>query len=195
MKTVRIALWAAVVIAAGIATWLALGKGTDLTSTRLGTNFELVSDKGAKITDKDLEGHPYLIYFGFTHCPEICPTTLAETSAWLEQLGDKGKDLKVYFVTVDPERDTQEILESYLSSFDDRIVGITGDLAEIDRLAKSFHIYYRKVPLDDGDYTMDHTASVFLMRPDGTFQGTIAFGEDSTIAYKKIEKLLGTGNS
>jgi protein SCO1/2 len=190
MKSVRIALWAAVVVAAGIATWLALGKGTDLASARLGTNFELMTDEGGKITEKDLEGRPYLIYFGFTHCPEICPTTLAETSAWLERLGDKGGDLRVYFVTVDPERDTQEILESYLSSFDDRIIGITGDLPEIDRLAKSFHIYYRKVPLDDGDYTMDHTASVFLMRPDGTFQGTIAFGEDSDIAYGKIEKLL-----
>lgn len=190
MKKFRHILWAAVAIVAGLAAWLSLDASREDGGMRLGADFSLVTHRGDPITDEDLLGSPHLIFFGFTHCPEICPTTLFEASSWVQELGEKAGPLKVYFVSVDPERDTQEMLSTYLSSFDERITGITGPLDEIDRLAKGFHVYYRKVDTDDGSYTIDHTASIYLMRADGSFAGTIAWGENPETALRKIERLL-----
>ena len=103
------------------------------------------------------------MFFGFTHCPEVCPTTLVEMDGWLKKLGDEGKDIRAYFVSVDPERDTPETMDTYVSNVSDRITGITGEPAKVAEMAKAFGIYSRKVPLDGGDYTMDHTASVLLL--------------------------------
>src|SRR3954466_10289326 len=129
----------------------------------LGGPAELVSQDGKAVSDRDFLGAPHLVFFGFTHCPDVCPTKLFEISEVLRATGDKGRDLRALFVTVDPERDTPEVLKSYLGSFDDRIVGLTGDRGAIDAAVKAFRAYARKVPLKDGDYTMEHTALVYLM--------------------------------
>lgn len=137
-------------------------------------------------------GHPSMLFFGFTHCPEVCPTTMAEMAGWFEALGDEGSDLRAYFVSIDPERDSPAVLGDYVSWVSDRITGITGSPEEIAKIAKAWGIYYERVPLEGGDYTMDHTASVFLLDAQGQFQGTIAYREDSETALGKLRNLLGS---
>ena len=131
------------------------------------------------------------MFFGFTHCPEVCPTTLFELDGWLKKLGDEGKDIRAYFVSVDPERDTPEVMDLYVTNVSDRITGITGDPAKVHAMAKAFGIYWRKVDLEGGDYTMDHTASVLLLDSSGDFAGTIAYGESPTTALEKLKRLAG----
>jgi len=190
MKSIRLVLWGLVGLVAAWAAFLALDKVSPDASTKLGAPFSLQTADGKPITDKDFLGRPHLIFFGFTHCPEVCPTTLYETTGWMDALGDDADKLDAYFITIDPERDTPEILANYMSPFKDKVVGITGTAEEIDKAAKGFHVYYKKVPLEDGDYTMDHTASIFLMKPDGSFMGTIAWQENPDIALEKIKRLL-----
>jgi protein SCO1 len=120
----------------------------------------------------------------------VCPTTMAEMASWFETLGDEGKDLRAYFVSVDPERDTPAVLGDYVSWVSDRITGITGSPDQVARIAKSWGVFYEKVPLDGGGYTMDHTASVFLLDSNGEFEGTIAYGEDQATALGKLRNLL-----
>jgi protein SCO1/2 len=166
--------------------WLRPGTGGDA----YGGPFNLVDQNGQPITEAALRGQPTMIFFGFTHCPEVCPTTLFEMSQWFEALGEDGKTLKAYFFTVDPERDTPQLLGSYLSAVTDRVTGITGEPDKVWANAKAFGIYWKKVPLDDGDYTMDHTATVILLKPDGSFFGTIAYGEASDSAVAKLKRLI-----
>ncbi|WP_320255023.1 SCO family protein [Mesorhizobium abyssinicae] len=158
-----------------------------------GAPFALVDQKGAPITEAAFRGHPSVVFFGFTHCPEVCPTTLFELSGWLKTLGDGGKNLNAYFVTVDPERDTPEIIKAYVGNFSDRIVGISGDPDKVHAMAKSFGIYWKKVDTGDGDYTMDHTASVLLLNGKGEFSGTIAYGESADAAVAKLKRLANEG--
>jgi protein SCO1/2 len=152
--------------------------------------FSLVDHHGQPVDETILAGHPAMLFFGFTHCPEVCPTTLAEMSAWFDALGDEGADLRAYFVSVDPERDTPAILGDYISWTGDRITGMTGDPEEVDRLATAWGVFYEKVPLEGGDYTIDHTASVFLINRSGAFEGTIAYRESSDTALAKLRNLL-----
>ena len=154
-----------------------------------GAAFTLVDQKGAPITEAAFRGQPSVVFFGFTHCPEVCPTTLFELAGWLKTLGDDGKNLHAYFVSVDPERDTPEVMNTYVSNFSDRIVGITGDPDKVHAMAKSFGIYWKKVDTGDGDYTMDHTASVLLLNAKGDFAGTIAYGESPDTAIAKLKRL------
>jgi protein SCO1/2 len=135
----------------------------------VGGPFKLTDQNDKPITDQDLKGHPFLVFFGFTHCPDVCPTTLFEISEIFRTLGPNTKDLRALFVTVDPERDTPAVMKDYLSSFDPRVVGVTGDPAAIAAVEKSYRVYAKKVPLDGGNYTMDHTALVYLMDKDGHF--------------------------
>ncbi|AOO80008.1 SCO family protein [Bosea vaviloviae] len=137
----------------------------------VGGPFALTTPDGKTLTDKELRGAPFLVFFGFTHCPDICPTKLFEISEMLRAAGAKGEKLRALFISVDPARDTPETLKSYLGSFDPRIVGLTGDQAAIDATVKAYRAYAKKVPLKDGDYTMDHTALVYLMGKDGNFIG------------------------
>ncbi|WP_421851920.1 SCO family protein [Oricola sp.] len=170
-------------------------RGTErsvMASAPIGAPFELIDHNGDPITEKAMAGKPVAVFFGFTHCPEICPTTLYEMAGWLEALGQEGADIDGYFITVDPTRDTPEIMESYVTSFTDRIIGITGDPDRVAELAKAWHIYWRKVPLDDGDYTMDHTASVFLVDRQGHLKSVIAFGEESETAIEKLRNLAAS---
>lgn len=158
-----------------------------------GGTFTLTDQNGQEITEQAFRGHPSAVFFGFTHCPEVCPTTLFELDGWLKKLGDDGKDIRAYFVSIDPERDTPEIMKSYVGNVSDRIVGISGEPARIHAMAKAFNIYFRKVELDDGDYTMDHTASVLLLDRAGGFFGTIGYGEDPDMALDKLRRLEKEG--
>ena len=135
----------------------------------VGGPFKLVDQNGGEVSDRDMKGRPFLVFFGFTHCPDVCPTALFEVSEILRALGGDGNRVGALFITVDPERDTPAVLKDYLSSFDPRMKGLTGDPATIAAVAKSYRVYYKKVPLDQGGYTMDHTAIVYLMDKDGRF--------------------------
>ncbi len=155
--------------AAAILTFSPSRQGQSGTAS-VGGPFTLTAQDGKTLTDKDLKGAPFLVFFGFTHCPDICPTKLFEISEVLRAAGAKGEKLRALFVTVDPERDTPEVMKSYLGSFDARIVGLSGDRPAVDAMIKAYRAYARKVPLKD-DYTMDHTALVYLMAKDGSFIG------------------------
>ena len=165
-------LGAAALAAAAFITFAPGGRqaGQSLASS-VGGPFALTTTEGKTLTDKDLRGAPFLVFFGFTHCPDICPTKLFEISEVLRAAGTKGDKLRALFISVDPERDTVETLKSYLGSFDPRIIGLTGDRAAIDAAVKAYRAYSKKVPLKDGDYTMDHTALVYLMDKNGGFVG------------------------
>jgi protein SCO1 len=135
----------------------------------IGGPFSLTDQNGRIVTDKDLRGHPFLVFFGFTHCPDVCPTSLFEISEVLGKLGPDAQKLSALFVTIDPERDTPAAMKDYLASFNPRLVGLTGDPAAIAAVAKEYRVYVKKVPLEHGDYTMDHTALVYLMDKEGRF--------------------------
>jgi protein SCO1/2 len=156
----------------------------------IGGPFVLASSRGGTVDSRDLAGRPYAIFFGFTHCPEVCPTTLYEMSAALAKLGDDARDLRVFFVTVDPERDTAESLRDYVSNFDPRIEALVPTPEQLAPLASAFRVYYAKVPTSDGGYTMDHTAIVYLMGADGKLAGTISYGESAEMREAKLRKLL-----
>ncbi|TIN17149.1 MAG: SCO family protein [Mesorhizobium sp.] len=160
-----------------------------------GAPFTLIDQKSAPITEAAFRGHPSVVFFGFTHCPEVCPTTLFEMAGWLKTMGDSGKNLNAYFVTVDPERDTPQIINSYVGNFSDRITGITGDPDKVHAMAKAFGIYWKKVDTGDGDYTMDHTASVLLLNAKGEFAGTISYGESADTAIAKLKRLAAGGQA
>jgi protein SCO1/2 len=135
----------------------------------IGGPFRLTDQNGKTVTDADFKGHPSLVFFGFTNCPEVCPTTLFDISEVLNRLGPDAAQVNALFVTVDPERDTPEKLKDYLSSFNPRLTGLGGDPAALAAVAKAYRVYYKKVPQDGGGYTMDHTAIVYLMDKQGNF--------------------------
>jgi len=195
LKTIRIGLWSLVVLVALIATGAyffikvpapgATGLG--------GGDYALVDGSGGKITPATFTGHPSMLFFGFTHCPEVCPTTLSEMAVWYEGLGADADKLKSYFVTVDPERDPPEVVNDYVRAVSDRVTGVSGSQAEVDKMVAAWKVYAKKVPTEGGDYTMDHTASVFLIDSKGNFQGTIAYGENNETAVQKLQLLLSKG--
>jgi protein SCO1 len=143
--------------------------GSLMGTAAIGGPFQLTDQNGHSFTDADLKGEPFLVFFGFTHCPDACPTTLLELSDVLDKLGGDADKVRVLFITIDPERDNASALKDYLSAFNSRLVGLTGDLSAVATVAKAYHVYFKKVPLDGGDYTMDHTAIVYLMNKDGRF--------------------------
>jgi protein SCO1/2 len=152
-------------------------------------SFRLTDQDGRAVDEQAMLGKPALVFFGFTYCPDVCPTTLASLTALLGRLGGDADKLGVFFVTVDPERDRPAELKAYLSSFDPRIRGLTGSGDQIKALARPLGVYFAKVE-SGGSYTMDHTATVFLLDADGRFRGTIAYGEDATVAEEKVRALL-----
>jgi protein SCO1 len=158
-------------------------------TTPIGGPFTLVDDTGAPVTEKTIAGKPSVMYFGYTFCPDVCPTTLLDLSRWIKKLGPDADRLNYVFVTIDPERDTMQSMHAYLSSFDKRIRGYTGTLAEIARIAKEYRVYYQKVPTEDGGYTMDHTAVLYLIGPDGKLVTVIPYQEDDTSAIAKLKNL------
>jgi len=197
MKLLRNAVFAVVaiglVLIAALFTYQYLNRGTDkslMADSELGAPFNLIDHDGNPITEAAFKGKPTLVYFGFTRCPEVCPTTFYEMAGWFDTLGDKGKDLQAFFITVDPERDTPEIMKGFAEAFTDRATGITGDPEKVWNLLAAWHVYYKKIYDEDGDYTMDHTASVFLVDRNGRFKGTIAYGENTETAIAKLERLI-----
>ena len=152
-------------------------------------DFDLSSHRGERVRPADWIGRPTMVFFGFTWCPDVCPTTLSDISGWLDDLGPDADRLNVSLITVDPERDSPEVLADYLSHFDPRIVGLTGTLSEIGRAASGFRARFEKVPRED-DYTMDHTAGVFLFRADGRFASIIDYHEDRRFAVPKIRRAM-----
>ena len=135
----------------------------------IGGPFQLTDQSGATVTDKDLKGKPTLIFFGFTHCPDVCPTSLFEISEILRAMGKDADRVNAYFISVDPERDNAAAMKDYLSSFDPHLRGLSGDPAAVQKVITEYRVYAKKVPLKDGDYTMDHTALIYLMDRDGKF--------------------------
>jgi protein SCO1/2 len=135
----------------------------------IGGPFQLTDQTGQTVTEKSMQGHPTLVFFGFTHCPDVCPTTLFEMSEVLKAMGKDADRVNAYYISVDPERDTQAAMKEYLSSFDPRLRGLTGSPEAIAKVLSEYRVYAKKVPLKDGDYTMDHTALVYLMDRDGKF--------------------------
>jgi protein SCO1/2 len=135
----------------------------------IGGPFQLTDQAGRIVTEKDMMGRPTLVFFGFTHCPDICPTSLFEISEMLRAMGKDADRVNAYFISVDPERDTSAAMKDYLSSFDSRLEGLTGNPDQIAKVISAYRVYARKVPLKDGDYTMDHTALIYLMDRDGKF--------------------------
>jgi protein SCO1/2 len=139
------------------------------TASAIGGPFQLTSHDGNQISDADLKGKPHLIFFGFTHCPDVCPTALFEVSEVLRALGPDGDKARALFVTVDPERDTAPVLKDYLSNFDPRLIGVTGSIEDVGKMLSAYRVYFKKVPTEGGNYTMDHTALVYLMDKQGRF--------------------------
>ena len=155
----------------------------------IGGPFRLTDQNGGTVTEQNLKGAPFLVFFGFTHCPEICPTTLFELSEILRKLGPDGKRVRVVFITIDPERDTPAALKDYLSSFDPRMLALTGDPAEIAAVAKAYRVYFKKVPLEQ-DYTMDHTAIVYLMDKEGRFVSPFSLKRTTEAAAADLRRYL-----
>ncbi|HWK33261.1 MAG: SCO family protein [Parvibaculum sp.] len=203
LKIIRIAAWGAVAIVGGVL--LAFsgllpgverpGAVTSSTATgvaAIGGQFELTTHRGEMLTNEDLEDTPYLVFFGFTRCPDVCPTTLFELTGLLADLGPDADKITPLFITVDPERDTQELLASYMSSFDPRILALRGTKEQTDQAAKAFAAYYEKVPLEGGNYTMDHTAGVYLIDAEGEFMGTLDLHEPKENQLQKLRRLANT---
>ena len=155
----------------------------------IGSPFNLVDHRGMVITEKDFLGHPSALFFGFTHCPEVCPTTMSKLSILLDELGTKADQIKVYFVTLDPDRDTPEVLMNYLSAFNERFIAITGNTNDVETLARSWKVYWKRTETSDGAYTLDHTASVLLLNSQSNFVGTIGWKEEATVALEKLKRL------
>ena len=188
---------AAIAVAAGAtALWMGLALRAQVqSSTKIGGPFTLVDDTGAQVTDAALKGRPTVMYFGYTFCPEICPTTLTELAQWMQLLGPDADKLNYAFVTVDPERDTPKVMHDYVSAFDPRIRGFTGTPDQIAKVASEYRVYYKRIPTSDGGYAMDHTAGLYLMDPKVRFFGLITYREKTDAAVAKLRKLLAAGAS
>lgn len=161
-----------------------LGPGVPLTAP-----FQLVNQVGQPVTEKAFEGKAAAWFYGFTNCPDVCPTALAEMASLLKELGPEAAKLNAVFVTVDPERDTPKVMRSYVEYFDPRIIGLTGDLAAITSMAKSRFVYFAKVPQEDGGYDMEHSAGIFLTNAKGEFVGTLDPEEPLETKLQKLRKL------
>lgn len=155
----------------------------------IGGPFALVNQNGKAVTQADFAGHPFLVFFGYTHCPDVCPTTLSDMSRMLDVLG-KDSAVSALFITVDPARDTPTVLKDYLSSFDARITGLTGDAASIAAAEKAYRVYAKQVPTTGGDYSMDHTAIVYLMDRDGRFVNALNLDQSPEAAADEFKRDL-----
>ena len=157
-------------------------------------NIDLITHTGKKFSDLDLKGNSILLFFGFTHCPEVCPTTLAKLQNIINKENKNNKKIKIIFVTLDPQRDTVETLNNYFSDFDKFVIGITGKIDELNKFAKYWNVYWEKIPYDKNDYNINHTATVFMIDSNGDFSGTIAWGESEGSTSLKIRNLINNIN-
>jgi protein SCO1/2 len=197
MKTFRIILWVGVALVAAAVSFAFVSKQmkpepVQQAVSPIGGEFKLVDHEGQALTQEDMLGRNHAIFFGFTNCPDVCPGTLLEVASWLKDLEDDSNKLDFYFFSVDPERDTHPVMKDYVTAFDPRITGVTGDPEEMKRTLKAYKIFAKKVDLGDGDgdYTMDHSAFVMLFNAKGDFKGTISFGENDEVALEKLRRLV-----
>ena len=175
-------------LGAGVVAWTS--SGTAPTAfPGIGGPFTLTAQTGRPVTEKALEGHPSLLFFGYTHCPDVCPTTLFQMSELMRALGPEP-GVNAAFFTVDPERDTPPVIAEYLSSFDPHILGLTGDPATVEGVLKQFRVYAKKVPGKDGDYTMDHSALVYLMDKAGRFVGAFNLDRPPADGVAQLRKMM-----
>ena len=195
LRTFRIALWGLVLLAGLASTWFFLRPQPTPTQQMANSDigrgdYRLVTDNGDPFTEATLRGQPSLVFFGFTHCPDVCPTTIGDIAGWKEDLGDLGRDLRVFLITVDPERDTPEMLRDYVGWIEGG-QGVTGTAEEMQNAIRAFRIYASRVPLENGDYTMNHTAYVMLFDADGRFNQIFSYQEDPTQVVAKLRLALG----
>jgi protein SCO1/2 len=173
------------------------GAGGDMASTGqalVGGDFQMTDQNGQPVDQSLLNGKWSLVFFGFTYCPDFCPTTLAELAAVQQRLGERAEDLQIVFVSVDPERDTPQLLKDYLSSdgFPQGVIGLTGTPEQVAQTAKVYRAYYEKVGEGEG-YTMNHSLTVYLMGPDGRFRTAVAYGLGPDRSAKIIEQAMARG--
>jgi protein SCO1/2 len=184
-----------VILAAGVFFGLAYretprGAAGTLLASAIGGPFRLVDQNGNTVTDADLKGKWSLVYFGYTHCPDACPTALNDIAIALDQLGPKREAVRSVFITVDPERDTPEVLKDYVASFDAAILALSGSPEEIARAAKAYRVYYAKHPEPGGDYSMDHSSVIYVMDPEGRFTASFTHQSTPEEIAERLKKLL-----
>ena len=159
----------------------------------IGGSFALTDPTGKAVTEAALAGKPYAIFFGYTHCPDVCPTTLSDMTGWLKSLGTDAEKLRLVFVTVDPERDTPAALADYMKAFDPRILALTGSQADVDTILHAYRVYAKKGEVRNGDYAMDHSAAIYLFDGSGRFKTVIGYGEASDAALARLKELIRAG--
>jgi len=166
------------------------GAAGTLLASAIGGPFHLVDQNGKTVTDGDLKGKWSLVYFGYTHCPDACPTALNDIAIALDELGPQRGAVRPVFITVDPERDTPEVLKSYVTSFDAPILALTGSREEIAQAAKDYRVYYAKHPEAGGDYSMDHSSVIYVMDPEGRFTASFTHESSPEQIAERLKKLL-----
>lgn len=192
LRNFRIVLWGLVAIVALGATALYVFRppARPLPLDFTGQQFALASTAGGTFTQDDLKGTPSLIFFGYTFCPDVCPTTMAETTAWRAQLGLTPDQLRIIFITVDPDRDTLDAVKGYVEGFDPSIIGLVGDAAQTEAVKAAFGVFSEKAETTDDYYLVNHTALTFLIDAQGKFDGTVAYEEPSDTALAKVKRLV-----
>lgn len=181
---------ASLAVGLALTLWLMGGPRGMTAASSIGGPFQLVDQAGQTVSEKSLQGKPTIIFFGFTHCPDVCPTALFEMSEILRAMGKDANRLNAYFVSVDPERDTPDIMKSYLSSFDPNLKGLTGSPEQVAGVISAYRVYAKKVPMKDGDYTMDHTALIYLMDREGRFVAPFNIKRKPEEAAADLKKYL-----
>jgi protein SCO1/2 len=164
---------------------------TDVTGLDYAKDFALTDHNGKPRTLSDFRGKAVVVFFGYTQCPDVCPTTMAEMAAVMKELGPLADKVQVLFITIDPERDTQDLLSKYVPAFDPRFLGLRGDLAQTQKVAQDFKVFYQKVPgKDPGSYTMDHTAGSFVFDPQGRIRLFVRHGQGPAPIVHDLKLLL-----
>lgn len=162
----------------------------DAQPVAIGGAFALTDENGQSVTDQTYRGKWLLVFFGFTHCPDVCPTALNDIALTLDQLGPLAAKIQPLFVTVDPERDTPDVMKDYTEAFHSSIVGLTGSPEQIAEAAKAYRVYYKKVPQGDDDYTMDHSGITYIMTPDGKFAAHFSPHTKIEVMAAKLRSLM-----
>lgn len=161
----------------------------------VGGPFRLESSKGGVLDSRTLKGRPFLVFFGFTQCPNVCPTTLADLGNLIDAFQAQGGTIEAYYVTLDPERDTPALMRDYMASFHERITGLTGTPEQIERVARDYRVSTTKVPLAEGGYTMEHTLMVYMMDRNGGFAGPLDLEAGHALALKQLHRLVSDGRN
>ncbi len=173
----------------GAAAFIVSSGGEQARASVIGGPFTLTDQNGARVTEATYRGAPSIVFFGYTHCPDVCPTTLFDMSEVLKRL-PADKRVSALFITVDPERDTPEALKEYLSSFDPRISGLSGLRPEIDATLKAYRVYSKKQPQENGEYSLDHSAIIYLMDKQGRFVTALNLQSPPETVAKEIQRYM-----